>query len=171
MYRVHEKRGPLARTWRGPTHFWSLTGLGYLPDDKGGRKMSITSDIKDDIKAPQQMRLPWWGVLCVVVSSALIAWLFDHFGRFELARPVMYNIAMLWIATAIKWKLRRHMWFWGTMTILAALHVLLVLLVPWTTKWIPALVVIPIAIADLYVMLCVVSVVRKFMGEPKTAER
>ena len=64
---------------------------------------------------------------------------------------------MLGIATAIKRKLRRYMWFWGTMIILAALHVLLVLLVPWTPKWIPALVVILIGIADLYVMLWIVS--------------
>jgi hypothetical protein len=43
---------------------------------------------------------------------------------------------------------------------------LLILFVPWTAKWIPALVVIPIAIADVYVMLWIVSVVGNFMGEP-----
>lgn len=133
--------------------------------------MSITGDIKDDIKAVQQMRLPWWGVLCWMAGCAVIVWPFYHAGRLDLARPVLYSIGMLGIATAIKWKLRRHMWFWGTMTILAALHVLLVLLVPWTTKWIPAIVVIPIGIADLYVMLWIVSAVGQFMGAPKAAER
>ena len=129
--------------------------------------MSIAGDIKDDIKAVQQTRLPWWGVLCWTAGCALIVWQFDRASRIDLARPALYSIGMLGIATAIKWKLRRHMWFWGTMTVLAALHFLLVLLVPWTTKWIPALVVIPIGIADLYVMLWVVAVVRKFVGEPK----
>jgi hypothetical protein len=133
--------------------------------------MPIAGDIQDDIKALQQMRLPWWGVLCVVVSSALIAWLFDHFGRFELARPVLYSIGMLGVAVAIKRKLRGHVWFWGTMTVLAALHVLLILLVPWTAKWIPALVVIPIAIADVYVMLWVVSFVGRLMGGQTTERR
>ena len=133
--------------------------------------MQLINNSKSDIKALQHMRLPWWGVLCVVVSSALIAWLFDHFGRLDLARPVLYSIGMLGIATAVKWKFRRHMWFWGTMIILAALHVLLILLVPWTAKWIPAIVVIPIGIADLYAMLWVVSVVGKFRGEEKTTVR
>ncbi len=133
--------------------------------------MPIAGDIKDDIKALQQMRLPWWGVLCVVVSSALLAWLFDHFGRLDLARPVLYSIGMVGVVIAIKRKLSEHVWFWITMAILAALHVLLILLVPWTAKWIPALVVIPIAIADVYVMLWVLSVVGKFMGEQNTTER
>jgi magnesium-transporting ATPase (P-type) len=128
--------------------------------------MQLINNSKSDIKALQEMRLPWWGVLCVVVSSALIAWLFDHFGRLELARPVLYSIGMLGVAIAIKWKLREHVWFWITMAILAALHILLILLVPWTAKWIPALVVIPLAIADVYVMLWIISVVGKFMGEP-----
>jgi hypothetical protein len=133
--------------------------------------MSIAGDLKDDIKSLQQIRLPWWGVLCVVIGSALIAWPFYRAGRLDLARPVLYSIGMLSVAIAIKWKLRGHVWFWGTMTVLAALHVLLILLVTWTAKWIPALVVIPIAIADVYVMLWIISVVGKFLGEQTTTER
>jgi hypothetical protein len=133
--------------------------------------MQLAGDIKNDIKAVQQMRLPWWGVLCWMAGCALIVWPFYHAGRLDLARPVLYSIGMFGIAAAIKWKFRRHAWFWGTMTILAALHVLLILFVPWTTKWIPALVVIPIGIADLYVMLWVVSVVGNFMGEQNATER
>jgi hypothetical protein len=52
------------------------------------------------------------------------------------------------------------------MAILAALHVPLILFIPWTTKWIPAFVIIPFGIADSYAMLWVVSVVAKFMEGP-----
>ena len=61
------------------------------------------------------------------------------------------------LAIALRWKLRRHLWFWVTMTFLAALHLLLILFVPWTTRWIPTVVIAPIGIADLYVMLCELS--------------
>ncbi len=54
------------------------------------------------------------------------------------------------------------------MTILAALHLPLILLVPWTTKWIPAVVIAPFGIADLYVMLWVLSAVGKFVAGRKT---
>ncbi len=125
--------------------------------------MQLTRGMKDDIKAVQQMRLPWWGVLSWMAACALVEWPFYHAGRLDLGRPVLYSIGVIGIATAIKWKFRRHVWFWGTMTILTALHVLLILLFPWTTKWIPVIVVIPVGIADLYAMLWVISVVGKFM--------
>jgi hypothetical protein len=74
---------------------------------------------------------------------------------------------MVAIAIALRWKLRRHVWFWATMAILAALHLPLILFVPWTTRWIPAVVIAPVGIADLYAMLWVLSVVGRFMEEPK----
>jgi hypothetical protein len=58
-------------------------------------------------------------------------------------------------------------WFWITMTFLAALHLPLIVFVPWTTKWIPAVVLAPVGIADLYAMLWILSLVGKFVGEPK----
>ncbi len=117
------------------------------------------------------MRLPWWGVLCGIIGSTLGAWLFDHFGRLDLALPTLIGIGTLGFAIAIKWKLRRHLWFWITLTAIVALHVPLILSVPWTTKWVPAPVLVPFCIADLIVMLAIVSVVGKFMEGSKTAER
>ena len=67
-------------------------------------------------------------MLCVLVGSLPLVWVFDHLGRFDLARPALYSIAML--AIAIKWKLRRHVWFWITLVVIVAL----ILFVPWTTK-------------------------------------
>jgi len=115
----------------------------------------------------KKMRLPWWGVFCCIIGSALIAWLFDHLGRFDLARPALYSMAMFGVAIAMRWKLRRHIWFWITMTVIAALHIPLILFVPWTTKWVPAIVIIPIGIADLYAMLAILAVVGKFAGSAR----
>jgi len=77
---------------------------------------------------------------------------------------------MLGVAIAMKWKLRRHVWFWITIIFIVTLHVLLISFVPWTTKWVPAFAIIPLGIADLYVMLAVISVVGKFVERPKTTE-
>jgi len=134
------------------------------------RKMQLAADIKNDIKAAKKMRLPWWGVLCWMIGCALIGWPFYHFGRPDLARPTLISIGMLGFAAAIKWKLKRHVWFWITVTVIAALHVLLIRSVPWPTKWVPAFEIIPIAIADLYAMLAILSVVGKYVERPKTSE-
>jgi hypothetical protein len=57
------------------------------------------------------------------------------------------------------------------MTAFAALHVLLIVSVPWSTRWLPAIVLAPIGIADLYAMLAILSVVGKVAEGPKTSER
>jgi hypothetical protein len=131
----------------------------------------LVNDIKNDIKAAKKIRFPWWGVLCLMIGSVPIFWLFDHIGRFELALPTLISTAALGFPVAVKRKLRRRVWFWITMAVLAALHVLLILSVPWTGKWVPAIVLAGIASADLCVMLAIIDVVGKFMERPKTAER
>ena len=117
------------------------------------------------------MRLPWWGVLCVIFGTILLALLFVNYGRFDLARPSLISVATVALATVMRWKLRRHAWFWITMTFLAVLHLPLILFVPWTTKWIPAIVIAPFGIVDLYAMLWVLSVVGKLVEGSKTSER
>jgi hypothetical protein len=132
--------------------------------------MLLGNEIKNDIKAARKIWLPWWAVLCIIVGAQPIYWLFDHFGKFDIALPTLNSIAVLGFAIAVKWKLRRHGWFWGTMAVLAAVHVPLVLFVPWTSKWVPAIVIAGIDSADLIVMLTILAIVGRFMGGPKTSE-
>jgi len=119
----------------------------------------------------RQMRLPLWGYIFVPVGAFLLCFLFDHYGKLALARPTIFAVSIIIITIAMRWKLRGHVWFWITMAFLTALHVPLILFIPWTDKWIPVLVIIPIGIADSYTMLWVVSIVGKFMKRPKAAER
>lgn len=125
--------------------------------------MPLANDIKSDIRAARKIRLPWWGVLVIIIGSLPIYWLFDNFGKLSVALPTVVCVLMFGFAVVVKWKLRRHVWFWGTMAVLAALHVLLILLVPWTTNWVPAFAIAAIASADLIVMLAILALVEKFM--------
>ena len=82
----------------------------------------------------------------------------------------MVSVAMVSLAITMKWKLRTHGWFWITIVILAVLHIPLILFVPWTTKWIPAILIAPIGIVDLYAMLWAISVVGQFVGKQEDTE-
>jgi hypothetical protein len=101
----------------------------------------------------------------------LIEWLLIDLGRFDLGLPVLNSIAVVGYTIALKRKLGRHVWFWITMAILAALHVPLVLFVPWTTMWVPALAIAAIDSGDLILMLTILSVVSNLVGEQKNTER
>ena len=118
----------------------------------------------------RQMRLSWKGGLCVFFGTILLALMFVSVGRFDLARPTMVSVAMVSLAITMKWKLRTHGWFWITIVILAVLHIPLILFVPWTTKWIPAILIAPIGIVDLYAMLWAISVVGQFVGKQEDTE-
>ncbi|MDE3106183.1 MAG: hypothetical protein KGK08_13510 [Acidobacteriota bacterium] len=131
--------------------------------------MLLTS-LKNDINAAKRIRLPWWILLPGVIVAAFSAALFDRFGKLYLVLPVLNSIAVLGFLVALKWKLRKRIWFWVTIIIVAALHVPLILFIPWTTKWVPALAIAAIDSADFCVILAILSVVEKFMGEPQASE-
>ncbi len=133
--------------------------------------MSLVQNIKDDIREARAIRLPWWGVLSWMAICGLIEWLLVAFGRFDLGLPTLNSVAVVGFTIALKRKLGHHAWFWITMTVLAILHVPLVLFVPWTTKWVPAFAIAAIDSGDLIVMLVILAVVGKFMAEQKTIKQ
>ena len=133
--------------------------------------MSLNTDFRNDIEAAQKLRLPWWGLLLCGTLFLPVIWLFDHFGRLNLALPTFNCIAVLGFLIAVKWKLRRHVWFWIVMTIVVVLHAVLLWYVPWTTKWVPAVAIAAIDSADLVVLLWVLDAVARLTEGQKTAER
>ena len=132
--------------------------------------MPIIQDIKNDIIEAKKIRLPWWGLLCWMAGCGLIEWLLIDLGRFDLGLPALNSTAVVGFTIALKRKLWRHAWFWGTMAVIAALHVPLVLFVPWTSKWVPALVIAVIDSADCCLILWMLAVVGEFMERPETSE-
>lgn len=115
------------------------------------------------------MRLPWWGVLGVMLGALPLELLFVYFRRFDLARPTLISTGIIAIAVALRWKLRHHAWFWIAIAFLIALHLPLILFIPWTTSWIPVFLIAPLGMTDLYAMLWVISVVGLFMERPKSS--
>lgn len=99
-----------------------------------------------------------------------MVFLFALYGGLELAMPLTVTISALGFVVYLKWKLRQHAWFWITMTVIAALHVPLILFVPWTTKWVPGWAVAGFATVDFVLILWILLVVERLMEGPKTVE-
>jgi hypothetical protein len=116
------------------------------------------------VENTKQLTLSWKGLVSVFVGTLLMGLLFVHFGRFDLARPTFFSVVVIVFATAMKWELRRHVWFWAVMVAAAALHIVLILFVPWTTRWVPALVMLPIAAADVGAILSIIKLLESQFG-------
>ena len=122
------------------------------------------NEVKSDIKAAKKVCLPWWGVLCLLIGGMPLPWLLERFGRPNLMMPMWNSVAVLALIFALKRGLYRQTWFWLTMAVIAVLHVALVLFVPWTRLWVPALVIACIDSVDFCMMLWTLSVVRRLAG-------
>jgi hypothetical protein len=123
----------------------------------------IEKDIKADLKVAKKLRLHWRGLVAVMIGSFLVCLLFDHFGRFDVARPSILAAGAISFTVVVKWNLNKRTWFWLTMALIVALHVLVILSVPWTTKWVPAVVIAGFCTVDLVVMLAIVDAVETLL--------
>jgi hypothetical protein len=114
--------------------------------------------------------LTWKGILAVFAGTIVIGLLFLYFGKFELARPTLFSIAAVGIAVAVKWKLRRRVWFCAAFVTIAALHIPLILCVPWTTGWIPAFAMTPFLIADVALILAILKFLEKLFEKSTSTD-
>jgi hypothetical protein len=66
------------------------------------------------------------------------------------------------LAVKIRWNLRKHLWFWGTIIFILAMHVPLVFLVRWPQGNVPTLFyTMPIGIADFFIILGAVGLAER----------
>ena len=123
--------------------------------------MSQMNELKREIREAKKLHLSWRARLLIFIVGAPTVFLFGIYGRLELAMPLIITIGMHGLVIYFKRKLRRHAWFWIAMTVSAALHVPLILFVPWHAKWVPGPAVAVIATADFCLILWILIVVGK----------
>jgi hypothetical protein len=129
--------------------------------------MSVSSDVRNDIEAARKLWLPWWVVLALIAFSLPVIWLSDHFGRLAMALPILNCIGVFGLIVYLKWNLRRRLWFWVTIALLATIHTFLILYIPWTSKWVPALAIAVISSVDVYLILWILAAVGRLVeGRP-----
>ena len=88
-----------------------------------------------------------WLLVVILCSSPLFV-LFAYFGDPGRGRAAAIGMTVILFAARKCWTLRGYTWFWILLTIIVALHVLLVLSMPWTSKSYPGPILLPFAILD-----------------------
>jgi hypothetical protein len=131
---------------------------------------SVKFDLKRDLRAAREIHLPVWVLLLAGVGAALIAILLDHYGKIVFALPVYNSLVVFSYLIALRWGLRMRIWFWVALTIFAILHVPLILLIPWTNKWVPPFAIATLDTVDFCTILWLLSVLGRFMKEPRACK-
>lgn len=105
-----------------------------------------------------------WGLL-VALLTLPVAILVDHFypGR---GTPAMIALGLMIGAVWAFWRLRRRPWFWMAIATLTIIHIVLIVVVPWTNwsnKSLPAPELWPVGIADFAAICGFIKLVEKAM--------
>jgi hypothetical protein len=101
----------------------------------------------------------WRGTIIGLCMLPMFA-LFMHFGREDLALPSVTYLGMTALAVALRWNLRKHVWFWMVIGLVLALHVVLLLKVPWPKFTVNRITLLPFGVADLLLVLGIIQFVK-----------
>ncbi len=110
----------------------------------------------------KQQPTDWRGTIIVLCMLPVFA-LFTHFGGENLALPATTYLAMIALAIALHWKLRTSVWFWIVVALLLAVHVVLLVKVPWPHFTANRITLLPFGVADLLIILGIIKFVEKFI--------
>jgi hypothetical protein len=103
-------------------------------------------------------------VLCLVPVVAL----FFAIGRADLARPVSIAIGAAAMAVRQKWEYHQRRWFWSVVAGVALIHLPILIYVAFPNRWIPAVLLMPFAIADYIIMIVAIRIAAKQFGPQET---
>jgi len=102
-----------------------------------------------DYEEPKQKgRTDWTGPIIVAMLSPLF-FLFVYLGKAEMGLTACCVLGLATLAVKLRWKLRRHVWFWATIIFILVLHIPLLFLVHWPDTRVPNIVyALPLGVVD-----------------------
>jgi hypothetical protein len=103
-----------------------------------------------------------WGLLVAVISLP-VAIAVSHFVDPGRGRAAGVALALMLLAIRAFWHLRRQAWFWMAVTALTIIHVVLIVVVPWSNKSFPAPALWPVGIVDFAAICGFIKLVEKAM--------
>lgn len=104
----------------------------------------------------------------LTLPVGFIAW---HLGGRERALTASLCFAMNLVAIGICWDLRKHIWFWGVMLALLALHIPLIIKLQWPHQWIPGKALVLPGLVDLAITVGIVRFVQNYIVKmPSSAD-
>jgi len=109
-----------------------------------------------------------WGII-VALLTIPVAIVVGHFVDPGRGRAAGLALALLIGAVRVFWNLRRRPCFWMSVAALVIIHIVLIILIPWSNKSFPAPTLWPVAIADFAAVCGFIKLVEKAMSRSEGA--
>jgi hypothetical protein len=101
------------------------------------------------------------GVLLILLATFPICAIFLFLREPGNARAGWFLSAVIVIAVRVRWDLHKKMWFWPTIAVISLVHILAIIMVPWTSRWIPSVVIFPFCAVDGVAILGILQLMEK----------
>ena len=114
-------------------------------------------------KEPKQVfdELTKKSVILIALCASPLFFIFAYLGDQGKGRTAAICGFVILLCTRIFWSLRRSILFWFTLTIITLCHIPLVLLIPWTSREYPGIVLLPLALPDFAIIYGAFKLVEK----------
>jgi len=90
---------------------------------------------------------------------------FVYLGKAEIGFTIMLVLGLAILAIKLRWKLRRHAWFWATIALVLTLHIPLLFIVHWPNTKIPTIAFsMPLGVADFLLISGALSLAEKWFS-------
>jgi hypothetical protein len=115
-------------------------------------------------------RADWKGTIIGALLSPVF-FFFVYLGNAEIGFTVSIVLGMVILAIKLRWKLRRHAWFWVTIALILALHIPFLFIVRWPQTNIPTIAFsLPLGIADFLLISGAISLAEKVFSKGHSSD-
>lgn len=103
-------------------------------------------------------------ILAVVLPLVVI---FKHLGTVDAGLNIGLCLGMSILAAMMRWRLRRHIWFWTALAVVLAIQLVFAVRIPWPHWWVSGTVLLPFGLASLGLSLGGIALAEKAFGKPE----
>jgi len=115
-----------------------------------------------DYEAPPKKSSADWSGTIIGVMLLPVFFVFAYLGKAEMGFNLVLVLGLAMIAVKLRWKLRKHVWFWGTIVLILLLHIPLVFIIRWPQSNLPTIAYsLPLGIIDFLLIMGGISLAEK----------
>ncbi len=120
---------------------------------------------------PRERKKTDWTGTIIGVCLLPVFFFFVYLGKPELGFTTVIVLGMALIAVYLRWKLRRHIWFWLTVICVLLIHIPFLTLIHWPQTNMPTIAYsMPFGIADFLIMSGALTLAQRIFLKESPAE-
>jgi hypothetical protein len=124
-----------------------------------------------DYESPKEKRPTDYSGTVIGAMLLPVLFFFIYIGKAELGFTACIVLGISMIAVRLRWKLRKHVWFWATIVLILALHVPLLFIVRWPQSNIPTIAYsLPMGIVDFLLIMGAIGLAQKLFSKGPSSD-